>query len=173
MTIAQLVDTAAETHRLSAALVRGVALMESSGDTWAFNPEPEYRYLWDLHLHKPFRRLTSTELACKTPPADFTALPGIPIDAEWWGQQTSWGLMQVMGGVAREHGFRGRFLSALCDPALGLDFGCRVLADRLRWSEGDVRSALAAYNGGKAGNAPGRGVLRNGAYADRVLALMA
>jgi len=41
--------------------------------------------------------------------------------------------MQVMGQVAREHGFEGKFLSALCDPALGLDIGCAALA--AKWVE--------------------------------------
>jgi len=31
--------------------------------------------------------------------------------------------MQVMGQVAREHEFVGKFLSALCDPALGIEIG--------------------------------------------------
>jgi len=38
---------------------------------------------------------------------------------------------QVMGQVAREHGFSGKFLSALCEPDAGLDIGCAVLASKL------------------------------------------
>ena len=39
----------------------------------------------------------------------------------------SWGLMHVMGQVAREAGFDTLFLSALCDPEQGLAVGCKVL----------------------------------------------
>jgi len=48
----------------------------------------------------------------------------------------SWGLMQVMGQVAREHGFNGKFLSALCEPEAGLDIGCAVLASKLAAAKG-------------------------------------
>lgn len=32
-----------------------------------------------------------------------------------------WGVMQVMGGVAREVGFKGSFLTELCDPEVGIE----------------------------------------------------
>jgi hypothetical protein len=40
----------------------------------------------------------------------------------------SFGLMQILGETARERGFAGRFLTELCMPAVGLEFGCRHLA---------------------------------------------
>jgi soluble lytic murein transglycosylase-like protein len=67
----------------------------------------------------------------------------------------SFGLMQVMGEVARENGFEGRFLTQLCDPDTALDFGCRklkkcfvdhgiLLADNTQMAD----YPLLAYNGG-------------------------
>ena len=53
-----------------------------------------------------------------------------------------------MGQVAREHGFSGKFLSALCDPATGLDAGCAVLASKLATASGEVTRALELWNGG-------------------------
>ena len=47
---------------------------------------------------------------------------------ELLGQQTSWSLMQPMGGTMRERGFRG-WLTELCDPAVNLEWGCK----HLRW----------------------------------------
>jgi len=158
---------AAERHGLEAGLVAAVVHVESSGNPFAWNPEPKYRYLWHVRAWTPFRALTPAENASEAPPADFPTLAG-DRDQEWWAQQASWGLCQVMGAVAREHGFRGSYLTELTVPGVGLDFGCRVLARRLIWAKGDVRAALASYNGGPAGNVPG-GVLRNAAYADRVL----
>ena len=46
---------------------------------------------------------------------------------EAYSRGFSWGLMQVMGQVARETGFDALFLSALCDPEQGLAVGCKVL----------------------------------------------
>ena len=55
----------------------------------------------------------------------------------------SWGLMQVMGQVAREHEFQRPFLSALCDPSAGLTFGCIVLAAKITAASGDAPRGLA------------------------------
>ena len=60
----------------------------------------------------------------------------------------SFGLMQVMGQVAREHGFKGKFLSMLCDPMAGLDIGCKVLQSKMAARPSSSESGLLAYNGG-------------------------
>lgn len=132
------------------ALVAAVVWQESNGDPWAYNPEPAYRYLWDVKRRRPFRRPTPAELRAKTPPADFQTLAGDP-DQEWWAQQASWGLMQVMGAVARERGLRAPYLSILCDPVLNLREGTAILASLIHWSGGEISQALAAYNGGRGG----------------------
>lgn len=53
-----------------------------------------------------------------------------------------------MGQLAREHGFSGKFLSALCDVETGLNVGCGVLAAKFSAAEGDVARALGLWNGG-------------------------
>ncbi len=53
--------------------------------------------------------------------------------------------------AARPHGFARVSLAELCDPAVGLEFGCRVLAAKTAAAEGDVSRALLLWNGG--GNA--------------------
>lgn len=162
-----LIETTAAVHSLDPAIVRALVQVESSGNPWSWNPEPRYRYFWDVRSNRPFRKVTALELANQVPPADFHGLAGDD-DNEWWAQQASWGLMQVMGAVARELGFTGPYLTALCDPRVGLRHGCLKLATDLAWANGDIRAALAAYNGGRAGNAPG-GALRNAGYAEKVL----
>ena len=66
----------------------------------------------------------------------YVAPLGLP-PTEEIARSISWGLMQVMGQVAREHGFTGQFLSALCEPAAGIAIGCTVLAAKFaaaaRW----------------------------------------
>ena len=138
------VELIADRHALDPDLVQAVCLVESSGQTHAYRYEPAF---WDRYL------------------------AGKP---EWDGSNpervsASYGLMQVMFPVAVEHGMdRTDPPEYLFVPLIGLDYGCRVLAKRLTWARGDVRAALASYNGGKGGNAPG-GPMRNGAYADKAL----
>ncbi len=134
-------------------LVQCVCEHESSWDPLAWNPEPRYRYMWDVRQNKPFRQLTDVEISSSIPPADFHALAGDP-DQEWWGQRASWGLMQVMGAVARERGFTGPYLTAMTDPLEGLIRGCRHLKWCLDREGGDLKLALLRFNGGGAANYP-------------------
>jgi soluble lytic murein transglycosylase-like protein len=55
--------------------------------------------------------------------------------------------MQVMGQVARELGFSGRFLSELADPQVGLEYGCRKFQRCLK-ATATIEEALLRYNGG-------------------------
>lgn len=163
MDLHNLIASIADQFAIPRALALAICEQESAFDPWAWNPEPRYRYLWDVLLNKPFRKLAPTEDASEIPPQDFASFRGVPADAEWWGQQASWGLMQVMGAVARERGFMGRFLSELCDPPVGLEYGCRHLAAYLKRFK-EPYPALEAYNGG-----PGA-VGHNEKYAREVLA---
>jgi soluble lytic murein transglycosylase-like protein len=124
-------------HCLNPALVCAVIEQESAWDPWAMRFEPvfERRYI------RP-----ALSLAPST---------------EELSLAISWGLMQVMGETAREHGFASRFLNALCDPGTGVSVGCVVLSDKLNKAKGDVRKGLLSWNGGA-----------NCDYAEQVLARM-
>lgn len=138
------IAVSADRYDLPPDLVTAVVAIESAGRTDAFRVEPAF---WDRYL------------------------AGKP---EWDGANprrvsASYGLMQVMFPVAVEFGFpRTDPPEYLFVPTIGLDYGCKVLRERMDWARGDVRAALASYNGGKGGNRPG-GVLRNAGYADKVL----
>ncbi|WP_148208424.1 transglycosylase SLT domain-containing protein [Solidesulfovibrio magneticus] len=150
--IRQLSEEAAHVHGLPPQIVYAVIRHESGGgNVWAWNPEPKYRYFWDCRLKKPFRAVTDAEIASERPPADFQAAArGVDPDCEWWGQQASWGLMQMMGAVARERGFDGAFLNELHDPKLNIDIGCRHLAGYAKRYLASLgwEGVLRAYNGG-------------------------
>src|SRR6266576_129532 len=60
---------------------------------------------------------------------------------------TSYGLMQVMGQTARELGFTGKFLSELCDPEVGIEYGSKKL-QACFLAKGTGEPGLLAYNGG-------------------------
>jgi soluble lytic murein transglycosylase-like protein len=124
-------------HSVNPSLVCAVIEQESGWDPWAMRFEPifERRYI------RP-------------------ALPLTP-STEELSLAISWGLMQVMGATAREHGFTGRFLNALCDPEVGVSVGCVVLLDKLNKAKGDIRKGLLSWNGGA-----------NSDYAAQVLARM-
>src|SRR5208282_6594144 len=100
--IVALARSIASEHGLDPALVCAVVEQESAWDAHAIRYEPAFRARYVAPLG-----LTPTEEIARS---------------------ISWGLLQVMGQVAREHGFAGKFLSALCDAAAGLDVGCAVLA---------------------------------------------
>ncbi|HXJ17936.1 MAG TPA: lytic transglycosylase domain-containing protein [Candidatus Polarisedimenticolia bacterium] len=114
--------TIATRHNLEPALVCAIVEQESSWDAHAMRYEPAFRARYVAPLRLPL----TEEIA----------------------RSISWGLMQVMGQVAREHGFCGKYLSALCDSAVGLDIGCAVLAAKCSAASGEVPRALALWNGG-------------------------
>jgi soluble lytic murein transglycosylase-like protein len=131
-----LARAAAANHSLDATLVCAVVEQESAWDPHAIRYEPGFR-------------------------SRYVAPLGLP-PTEEVARSISWGLMQVMGQVARERGFTGKFLSALCDPAAGLDIGCAVLASKAATAEGNWPRALELWNGGA-----------NPDYAAQVLARVA
>jgi soluble lytic murein transglycosylase-like protein len=129
--IASARSTAAQCA-LDPALVCAIVKQESAWDPHAIRYEPAFR-------------------------SRYVAPLGLP-PTEEVARSISWGLMQVMGQVAREHGFAGKSLAALCDPVTGLAIGCAVFAAKLRASADDVQRALTLWNGGA-----------NAAYATQVL----
>lgn len=73
---------------------------------------------------------------------------------EAYARSFSWGLMQIMGQTARELGFQGKFLAELCDPDIGIDYGCKKLRHCLDRHPNDEKAALLEYNGGSNSNYP-------------------
>jgi soluble lytic murein transglycosylase-like protein len=118
-------------------LVAAVCEQESDWNTWAIRFEPafETRYI------KP-------------------ALPSAPTTREIT-KAMSFGLMQIMGEVAIELGWNGKFLTELCDPATGVLYGCKKL-QKCFLAHRDDSPSLLAYNGGG-----------NFSYPDQVLARVA
>lgn len=80
----------------------------------------------------------------------------------------SYGLGQIMGYTARRLGFKNKDFSALYDERLSITFLCKLLHLELKAVGGDLKCALARYNGGPRGNPRKDGTLRNQAYVDKV-----
>jgi soluble lytic murein transglycosylase-like protein len=120
-------------YGLDPAIVAAVCEQESAWNQWATRYEPAFY----LHYIVPM---------------------GLQDPTEAYTRSTSFGLMQVMGEVAREHGFAGKFMVELCDPDVGIDYGCKKL-QKCFSIHGDADTALLAYNGGE-----------NRSYGQQVLA---
>lgn len=117
---------------LDLALVCSVCEHESSWNTWSCRYEPAFysKYIQPMIDTGFVRTITEAQ-----------------------SRSTSYGLMQVMGQVAREHGFAGKYLTELCDPDVGVDYGCRKL-QKCSQNNTDIRKMLLAYNGGGDPNYP-------------------
>lgn len=149
MNVQELIAQAATQNGLPVSIVSALVKVESSSNSFASRYEPDYSYLWSVKANKPYR-VRPADKSLDRAPVDFTAPRGVSVHTEWIAQQTSYGLMQVMGAVARELGFAGPFLTALCDPAVGLSFGCILLANLKRryLSKYGWEGVLRGYNGG-------------------------
>ena len=132
----QLIDTWSSHYGIPRDLLAAIVQVESGGNPWAMRYESGYRWLWDVLRKAPYQ-----------PGDDFPSPRGVSSDSERIGQKTSWGLMQIMGAVARERGFDGPFLSKLCDPAINMKFGCMHLVGYYR-RHGSWEAAAASYNAG-------------------------
>ena len=71
----------------------------------------------------------------------------IPEEEKEW-RSTSWNLMQIMGQVARECGFRDKRELLINDPTVAVYYSCKFFVRQLRRYDGNMEDAIAAYNQG-------------------------
>lgn len=142
--IAAAISVAANKNGISPCLLAGLVQQESGGCATAVRYEPDFIYLWDVVRAMPFRVVRPSPHAA---PEEFPTLTGgVHRQLEWTLQKCSIGAAQVMGAVAREMGYAGYYLTDLCEPNLGIEYGAKKLASLLwRYEENE---ALSAYNAG-------------------------
>jgi hypothetical protein len=121
-----LAKQTADSHQLFGYVVCGICERESSWNPWLIRYEPSF----EANYVSP--------LIVKGEVTDATEVKGRSI---------SWGLMQTIGESVRELGYRLPF-PQLCDPATGLEWGCRLFTLKLRHAAGNVENALQLWNGG-------------------------
>lgn len=132
----RLIEKNAKRHDLDPQLVACVVLQESGGETAAVRYEPAFyeRYV---------EGKTRSTLIGHVP----KNLPNLTTERVL--RATSWGLMQVMGQTAREHGYAEDWLSMMAvKPSHGLRVGCAFLAWCFAQKGGNTEQALLRYNGG-------------------------
>ena len=140
--LVKMAEDVADNYGLSKSVFCGLVQTESGWNTWAARYESAFyrRYIEKMDKDQAKR------------------FGPISLDTEKEFRATSFGMCQVMGQVARELGCKVTFLTELCDPAIGLEYGAKRLAQAFKRRNGDVIEALLDYNGGG-----------DKEYADRVL----
>lgn len=125
-----IIELTASKYKLDPIVVASVIMQESSGNKFAVRYEPGFQTRY-VDKTKEGRNLVSS--------------------ADWQTERicraTSWGLMQIMGLVARERGYSKHYLSELSDPMDNIEFGCKHLSILIKREGNEIRGLLA-YNGG-------------------------
>ncbi len=125
----KIIEEQAREYDIDPDLVEAFVVAESSGIPTATR--------YEANFYKTYIQPMLTKGASITP-------------AEAIGRATSHGLMQIMGQVAREKGFKGEF-KELLDPATGLHWALKHLKHFFDKYPGDIDQpdlAIAAYNAG-------------------------
>ena len=126
-------------------LVGAFVATESGGQQYATRYEAQWKYLVEVDSHA--KRL------------------GLTVMTETMHQATSWGLCQLMGGTARDLGFRDH-IPKLCEIETGLLWSCIYLS-RLQIKYQKLDDVIAAYNAGSP-RKDDTGKYQNAQYVDKV-----
>lgn len=143
-----LIKKYADHFGLDKNLVEAICFVESSFNTQATRFEKDWRYFYE--------------------PRHFAEKLNIPVEQEEKNQATSWGLMQVMGAVARELGLTDK-IETLTTPDIGLFYGCSKLKSLFhrKMCDNDEAKVIASYNAGSPRMTKG-GLFENQQYVDKV-----
>lgn len=114
----------ASEHGIDPALVCAVCEQESAWHPWAVRLEQGF---FVRYVPQAIKENDPLEAVCRA---------------------ASWGLMQVMGQVAREFGLDEPIPDMARNPAVGIEMGCRKLARSIEKHNGDLHTVLQEYNGG-------------------------
>lgn len=140
------INSVSEKYRTNPKLIAAIILQESNVNECATRYESHYRWLYRPEFFA--KKNNTTE------------------ETETIHQKTSWGLMQIMGAVARELGFDSDMVK-LCDPAINIRFGVMHLAKLKKRYGSNYNDLISSYNAGSPRkNSSGKYV--NQYYVDRV-----
>lgn len=128
-------------------LIAAICMTESSGRQYVTKLEENYRWLYEPEA-------CAKKFKCS-------------LEDEITGQSTSYGLMQIMGAVMREYGFKDSFDKAF-EPETNVDYGTKHLAKFLKKYQ-RLESAISAYNAGSPRHRPDTTQYENQKYVDTVM----
>jgi len=144
--IKELIHRASNIYGIDTKIIAAIIMHESSGNPYAIRFEPLFYLMLKQHIKRTGEILTKTELISRA---------------------MSWGLMQVMGQTARELGFKEPYLAQLCDPWMGIFYGCKYFEKQFK-RYGNHMDAIAAYNAGSV-RKDNNGEYKNKKYVKTVL----
>jgi soluble lytic murein transglycosylase-like protein len=130
-------------------LLTAIAQVESDGRKYALRYEKNYTYVYKVD--------------------EFARILNITRDTEKESQCYSYGFMQIMGAVAREHGFNDP-MGELYDPFTNFTYGAKHIGKFVR-KYPKLEDAVASYNAGS----PRRlddGTYVNATYVNKVMQLL-
>ena len=146
-----LIKRTADVYRVNPYLVAAIVSVESGWEPLRVRYELEWRYFAD--------------------PVVYAKALGITEKTERVFQACSFGLMQVMGTVYREQGYKGHLSALPGMTEMGLDHGClKLQALFLRYGDKKVADVVSAYNAGTARVKGGQ--YSNQSYVDEVVGRM-
>ena len=151
--ISNIIKEKASEYGLDPKLIAAIIYQESSGNIWSSRYENGFYEQYIDHLNR------------RTLPGHVPRfLPTLATEKRL--RATSWGLMQIMGETAREHGFEARYLNKLARPKLNIEIGCKYLRHLMDITNNDTSKALLKWNGGGNPNYPQLVLahIRSGAY---------
>ena len=140
-----MAETQAIVQGVDPSLLKAIIAVESNWDPRVSRFEPNWKYLY-------YARENAERL-------------GITVETEKVLQSMSIGLMQIMGGVARELGFKGN-LSELFKPEINLDYGIKKLKALIKKYPEEM-DVISSYNQGSPRLTPGK-LYKNQLYVDKV-----
>lgn len=133
MIISKIIVENAKKTGISPNLIAALIHQESAGNIYAVRYEPGF-----------FDRYVKT----RTKDTLQGFVPSMcTLETEKRLRATSFGLVQMMGQVARERGFRGQFLSEIIDPETNVRLGTEFLQTLLLKYD-STEAALLRWNGG-------------------------
>jgi hypothetical protein len=140
----QIFDIAKQLN-IDPVMVEAIVMTESGGLPHKVRFEPAWKYLYKVD--------------------EFAKSLNITADTERTLQSCSWGLMQIMGSVARENGFT-KDMPILCEVESKLFYGCKKLKSFM--NKYPIQAdAIASYNAGSP-RMMANGKYFNQAYVDKV-----
>ncbi len=142
----------AKKHDLDFSLVKGIAMAESTNlitgklDPYAYRFEEKYEFFNNI---KGFARMNS-----------------ISERSEKALQQSSFGLLQIMGSTARDMSFHGNLLQLAEDHGLAIDLSCKfIVFKKKRYKL--MRDLISSYNCGTPVK-NSKGIYENEIYVQKV-----
>lgn len=143
---APVIEKTSQLYSVDSKLIRAIIQQESEFNPWVVRYEVNYRYLLTPEKFAGSQNSLSTELN---------------------NQKMSWGLGQIMGGLAREQGFI-EILPMLLIPEYNIEQVCIRVKALLKQSQ-EPADIFATYNGGLGALRKTDGKYRNQSYVDSTL----